>query len=287
VRREALEEAGIELGVCEFAGVTNDIFEAEGRHYVTVFYTSIWRGGEPSVREPSKCEAWRWAPWHDLPENLFLPLRHLREQGFDLPRVSHGSSAPGQLRRVCVFCGSNYGRRPAYRAEAEALGRLLADNQIELVYGGGSVGLMGTVADAVRAAGGRVIGVIPEALVQAEVAHRELDDLRVVRSMHERKQLMADLADAFVALPGGFGTFEELLEIVTWAQLGLHSKPIGLLNVASYYDPLLALVQRVVSEGFIASDHARLLHVDAQPMSLLARLRAHEPRPPVRKWLDS
>jgi uncharacterized protein (TIGR00730 family) len=286
VRRETLEEAGIDLGVCEFAGVTNDMFAAEGRHYVTLFYTSRLSAGEPTVREPSKCEAWRWWPWQDLPENLFLPLRHLREQGFVPPRVPDASGAPGQLRRVCVFCGSNYGANPAFREAAESLGRLLAGEQIELVYGGGSVGLMGAVADAVRAAGGRVIGVIPEALVQAEIAHRELDDLRVVRSMHERKQLMADLADAFVALPGGFGTFEELLEIVTWAQLGLHSKPIGLLNVGGYYDALLALVQRAVSEGFVARDHARLLYVDEQPLPLLARLRADEPRPLVRKWLD-
>jgi uncharacterized protein (TIGR00730 family) len=154
------------------------------------------------------------------------------------------------------------------------------------VYGGGSVGLMGTLADAVQAAGGSVIGVIPEALVAAEVAHRSLSDLRVVPSMHERKQLMADLADAFVALPGGFGTFEELLEIITWAQLGIHSKPIGVLNVERFYDPLLDLIEHAVAEGFIAQQHTRLVYVDDDAKALLARLRAHEPIPPIRKWLD-
>jgi uncharacterized protein (TIGR00730 family) len=163
---------------------------------------------------------------------------------------------------------------------------LLADEGIELVYGGGSVGLMGAVADAVQAAGGSVIGVIPEALVAAEVAHRGLTDLRVVPSMHERKQLMADLADAFVALPGGFGTFEELLEIITWAQLGIHSKAIGVLNVESFYDPLLDLIERAVAEGFIAKQHTNLLYVDDDSRRLLDRLRAHEPIPPIRKWLD-
>jgi uncharacterized protein (TIGR00730 family) len=145
---------------------------------------------------------------------------------------------------------------------------------------------MGAVADAALATNGTVIGVIPEALVAAEVAHGGLADLRVVRSMHERKKLMADLADAFVALPGGFGTFDELFEIVTWAQLGFHAKPIGLLNVEGYFDPLLEFVERAVAEGFIAADHARLLYVEEDPAALLARLRAHRPGPRVRKWMD-
>jgi uncharacterized protein (TIGR00730 family) len=211
---------------------------------------------------------------------LLLPSAEFVAYGRSMSNVSR------QLRRMCVFCGSNSGTRPAYRAQAEAFGRLLADERIELVYGGGSVGLMGALADAVQAAGGSVIGVIPEALVAAEVAHRGLTDLRVVPSMHERKQLMADLADAFVALPGGFGTFEELLEIITWAQLGIHTKPIGVLNVSSFYDPLLDLIERAVAEGFIAKQHTRLVYVDDDPTRLLARLRAHEPIPPIRKWLD-
>jgi uncharacterized protein (TIGR00730 family) len=200
-------------------------------------------------------------------------------------RSAAQSRGRSRLRRICVFCGSNDGARPAYRAQAETFGRLLASEGIELVYGGGSVGLMGALADATQKSGGKVIGVIPEALVAAEVAHLGLTDLRVVHSMHERKQLMADLADAFVALPGGFGTFEELFEIVTWAQLGLHSKPIGVLNVAAYFDPLLELVERATAEGFVARIHARLLYVDNEPASLLSRLRAHEPAPPIRKWL--
>lgn len=185
-----------------------------------------------------------------------------------------------------MFCGSSSGKRQEFRDAAEGFGRLLASEGIELVYGGSSVGLMGALADAVQVAGGNVIGVIPEALVNAEIAQRNLHDLRVVRSMHERKQLMSDLADGFVALPGGFGTFEELLEIVTWAQLGIHMKPIGLLNVAGYYDALLELIGRAVSEGFISQANTELLQVEDNAEALLERLRRHEPRPPARKWLD-
>jgi uncharacterized protein (TIGR00730 family) len=286
VRREALEEAGIELGTCRFAGVTNDIFVTEGRHYVTLFYTSTLAGGTPEVREPEKNGRWQWWPWDSLPANLFLPLVHLRELGFVLPGVPDAPGVAGPLRRICVFCGSNAGVRPAFLEQAEAFGRLLAAQNVGLVYGGGGVGLMGALADSTRAAGGSVTGVIPEALVAAEVAHPGLTDLRVVHSMHERKQLMADLADAFVALPGGFGTFEELLEIVTWAQLGIHAKPIGLLNVDGYYDPLLQLIERAVAEGFIPAANTSLVYVDDDPAQLLAKLRTHEPRPPVRKWLE-
>ncbi len=193
---------------------------------------------------------------------------------------------PTELGRVCVFCGSNTGARAAYLAQAQSVGRLLASEGIGLVYGGGCVGLMGALADAALGAHGTVIGVIPEALVAAEVAHGGLADLRVVPSMHERKKAMADLADAFVALPGGFGTFDELFEIVTWAQLGFHAKPIGLLNVDGYFDPLLEMVDHAVAEGFVAADHARLLYVDDDPGGLLARLRAHTPSPRLRKWRD-
>src|SRR5215471_18265386 len=155
------------------------------------------------------------------------------------------------LKRVCVFCGSNVGARSAYVEAAESLGKLLVDRKMGLVYGGGKVGLMGKVADTVLAAGGEVIGVIPQSLMRREIAHAGLTDLRVVDSMHQRKALMAELSDAFIALPGGFGTFEELCEIVTWAQLGLHAKPCGVLNVEGYYDQLLGLFDHGVEEKFL------------------------------------
>jgi uncharacterized protein (TIGR00730 family) len=286
VRRETFEEAGIQIGDVQFVGVTNDVFAEEDRHYVTLFYSAMLAGGTPTVLEPTKCEEWRWWPWDALPDRLFLPLRHLREQGFVPPVILERSQSNGDLARVCVFCGSKVGARPTYLAQAESVGRLLASEGIGLVYGGGRVGLMGAVADAALAANGTVTGVIPEALVAAEVAHGALADLRIVGSMHERKKLMADLADAFVALPGGFGTFDELFEIVTWAQLGLHAKPIGLLNVDGYFDPLLGLVRGAVAEGFVADQHAGLLYVESDPAALLARLRAHRPVPLVRKWTE-
>jgi uncharacterized protein (TIGR00730 family) len=183
------------------------------------------------------------------------------------------------LRSICVFCGSRAGNRSGYRAAAESLGRLLAARGVTLVYGGGSVGLMGDVASATMAAGGRVIGVIPQALATREVAHYGLTDLRVVASMHERKALMAELADAFVAMPGGYGTFEEVLEIVTWAQLGIHAKPIGLLNVDGFFDPLLALVDHAIREDFIVADNRALIQEAADPADLLERLE--ENRPPA------
>jgi uncharacterized protein (TIGR00730 family) len=188
------------------------------------------------------------------------------------------------LRRVCVFCGSSVGRRPEYRESAEALGHALVAHGIELVFGGGRVGLMGVVADAVLARGGHVIGVIPEALVAREIAHEHLPDLRVVSSMHERKATMASLADAFIALPGGFGTFEEFCEVVTWTQLGLQRKRCGLLNVLGYYDPLLALVDRAIDDGFIKAANRDLVVAAGDTEALLAQLN----RPleaPVAKWI--
>ena len=161
------------------------------------------------------------------------------------------------FRTICVFCGSNLGIRPVYRAAAERLASLLLQRGIELIYGGGNVGLMGVLADTMLAQGGRVIGVIPQSLLAREVGHRGLTKLHVVSSMHERKALMADLSDAFLALPGGFGTFEEFCEIVTWSQLGIHQKPCGLLNVDGYYDPLLRLFDHAVGEGFLASRQPR------------------------------
>jgi uncharacterized protein (TIGR00730 family) len=163
------------------------------------------------------------------------------------------------LRRICVFCGSRSGLGDAYVTAARALGRTLAERGLAVVYGGGNVGLMGELADAALAGGGEVIGVIPEALVRKEVAHTGLTELRVVASMHERKAQMADLSDAFIALPGGMGTFEELFEILTWAQLGLHEKPCGLLDVCGYFAPLCELLDHAVAEGFVDARHRRLL----------------------------
>ena len=190
------------------------------------------------------------------------------------------------LRRLCVFCGSRPGRRREYAQAAAALGRLLAARGTSLVYGGGGIGLMGTVADSVMGAGGSVIGVIPEALARKEVAHAGVTELRVVPSMHARKAMMAELSDAFVALPGGFGTFEELFEVLTWAQLGLHAKPIGLLNVGGYFDALVALVEHAVGEGFIQPEQRALFVSAESPEDLLARLAEHHP-PAAPPWISS
>ena len=189
------------------------------------------------------------------------------------------------MKRVCVFCGSSLGSRPEYEATARQLGTLLAERHIGLVYGGAHVGLMGAIADAVLAAGGEVIGVIPESLVRKEIAHQGLGDLRVVGSMHERKALMAELGDGFIALPGGCGTFEEFFEIVTWAQLGMHSKPIAMLNIAGYYDPLLALLDQSITEKFVKLEHRQLVLDAADPIQLLERMATYVPtiRP---KWID-
>ena len=182
-----------------------------------------------------------------------------------------------RLKRICVFCGSSVGSRPTYAAATRELGRTLAARGLGIVFGGGKVGLMGVLADAALAVGGEVIGVIPEALVAREIAHTGLTKLHVVHSMHERKTLMADLADAFIALPGGYGTLEEFLEAVTWTQLGIHKKPCGLLNVNGYYDALLALLDRAVADGFIREAN-RTLVLDAPdvPM-LLGKLEAFRP----------
>ena len=176
------------------------------------------------------------------------------------------------LRRVCIFCGSSAGLRPEYRAAAERIAIELARRHVGIVFGGGCVGLMGVVADTALAHGAHVIGVIPSALVAREIAHRGLPDLRVVASMHERKALMANLSDAFIALPGGFGTFEEFCEVVTWTQLGLHGKPCGLLNVAGYYDGLIALVDRAVADGFIRPENRGIVLADSDAAALIDRL---------------
>src|SRR5215471_20948929 len=163
------------------------------------------------------------------------------------------------FQRICVFCGSNLGFDAVYRDAATTLGGLLVDRGIGLVYGGGNIGLMGVLADTMLAHGGNVIGVIPESLLAKEVGHQGVTELRIVKSMHERKALMADLSDGFIALPGGYGTFEEFCEVVTWSQLGLHAKPCGVLNVAGYYDSLLGLFDHSVREGFLRNDNRGLV----------------------------
>ena len=187
------------------------------------------------------------------------------------------------MKRIAVFCGSNQGIRPEYAAAAQALGALLAREKIELVYGGGMVGLMGIVADAVLKHGGHVIGVIPEKLVIKEVVHEKLPDLRVVKNMHERKALMAELADGFIALPGGYGTFEEFFEVLAWSQLGWHPKPFGLLDIAGFYRPLLAFLDHTEQEGFIRPQHRELVLVADSAEKILRRLRKFRP-PAETKW---
>ena len=181
------------------------------------------------------------------------------------------------MKSLCVFCGASMGRNPAYREAARAFGETLARQGIELVWGAGNVGLMGAVADGAIGAGGRTFGVIPDFMVERELAHGAVSELRVVATMHERKALMAERAEAFVALPGGFGTLDELFEILTWAQLHIHGKPIGLLNVGGFFDPLLAFMRHMVAEGFVSARHEALFYVDADAERLLAAMRAHRP----------
>ena len=183
------------------------------------------------------------------------------------------------MERICVFCGSRSGTNRAYEEGARRLGRALVEAGVTLVYGGGRVGLMGVLADTVLDSGGEAIGVIPKPLVRREVAHTGLSDLRVVGSMHERKALMSELSEGFVALPGGIGTLEEFFEVLSWAQLGVHGKPCGLLNVGGYYDPLLAFLDHVVARGFLSEEHRSLVLVEAEPKPLLeafARYRGPE-----------
>lgn len=190
------------------------------------------------------------------------------------------------MKSICVFCGSSFGTAPAYEEAARRLGRMLADEGITLIYGGGNVGLMGAVADAALEAGGEVIGVIPKALMRREIGHPGLTELHVVGSMHERKAKMAELSEGFVALPGGTGTLEELFEVLTWAQLGEHDKPCGLLDVAGYYGPLLAVLDHMVEQGFLEEQHRKMLLVEREPAALLERFARYEP-PRVAKWIDS
>jgi uncharacterized protein (TIGR00730 family) len=189
------------------------------------------------------------------------------------------------MRRVCVYAGSNPGRDPAYAEAARALAGELAARGIGLVYGGGKVGLMGVIADAVLEAGGEAIGVMPQALIDREIGHPRLTELKVVGSMHERKAEMAELADAFIALPGGIGTVEELIEVYTWSQLGIHDKACGVLNVRGYYDGLATFLDHAVEEGFLREQHRAVLTVAEDPAELLDALAAFEP-PRVGKWLE-
>jgi uncharacterized protein (TIGR00730 family) len=190
-----------------------------------------------------------------------------------------------QVKRICVFCGSNKGVRAEYAAAAKAMGQALVKHNIGLVYGGGNVGLMGVIADAMLAEGGEVIGVIPQALVAREVAHQRLTEQRIVSTMHERKALMAELSDAFIALPGGMGTFDELCEILTWAQLGIHQKPCGILNVENYFMPLLAMFDHATAEGFLQVKHRALVLEASAPDTLIKALETYQPQYET-KWLD-
>jgi uncharacterized protein (TIGR00730 family) len=201
------------------------------------------------------------------------------QQATVLRTASFHGSGPTTLRRICVFCGSSGGARPEYRALARQLAELLVCEGIGLVFGGASVGLMGEIADTVMNAGGEVIGVIPRQLRDWEIAHTGLTELRTVDSMHERKAMMFDLSNGFIALPGGLGTLEELFEILTWLQLGFHMKPAGLINTLGYYRALSSFLDHAVAEGFLLPHHRELLIVENDPASLLAKMRTF--RPPV------
>jgi hypothetical protein len=189
------------------------------------------------------------------------------------------------MHAVCVFCGSNAGDRPAYAEAARALAELLALRGLTLIYGGGSVGLMGVLADAALSAGGRVVGVLPGHLSRREIAHAGLTELHIVSSMHERKALMAARADAFIALPGGLGTMEELFEVLTWGQLGLHRKPCALLNVDGYFDRMIGFLDQSVARGFVQPRHRDMLLVEPDPARLLERIATYT-APAVEQWLD-
>jgi uncharacterized protein (TIGR00730 family) len=191
-----------------------------------------------------------------------------------------------EISSICVFCGANPGQRPVYVDAAVALGQELGRRQLGLVYGGGSVGLMGALARAARDSGVHVVGVIPESLTTRELMGEKIGELIIVESMHERKAIMASLADAFIALPGGFGTLEELFEVITWSQLGIHTKPIGLLNIAGFFDPLLRFIDHGVAEGFIRTQHRSLAITGDEPGTLLDGLQVYHAPPGLVKWLN-
>jgi uncharacterized protein (TIGR00730 family) len=190
-----------------------------------------------------------------------------------------------KLRRICVYCGSNAGNDPAHRAAAHDLGAFLARSGLGLVYGGGNVGLMGAVADGALSQNGEVIGVIPESLMEKELGHGGVTELHVVTSMHERKQLMVDLSDGFIALPGGFGTLDELFETLTWLQLSFHDKPVGLLNVGDFFDGLIEFIAHMSRSGFLKPEHAKCVLVENDPAQLLAAMENFRP-PDLGKWIE-
>jgi uncharacterized protein (TIGR00730 family) len=217
------------------------------------------------------------------PEQLYRASR-VPGSGIPSPHKIFRKLASMELKNICVYCGSNPGRLPVYKEQAQVFARELVKRELGLVYGGSSVGIMGVVADTVLAEGGRAIGIIPEALVRKEVEHKGLTELHVVGSMHERKAMMAQKSDGFVALPGGVGTLEELFETWTWAQLGFHGKPCGLLNVAGYYDKLAGFVDHMVGESFMKPEHRAMLIVESEPSRLLDRLATYR-APTVSKWI--
>lgn len=184
-----------------------------------------------------------------------------------------------------MFCGSNMGLKPIYAESAKKLGKALVERNLELVYGGGRVGLMGVIAETVLELGGTAIGIIPESLAKKEIAYHGLNELIVVESMHKRKAMMEEFSDGFIALPGGFGTFEELCEMVTWGQLGFHRKPCGILNIDGFYDPLIQLFDESTSEGFIRSEHRETVLIEAEPEKILLQMEEYIP-PVLPKWLD-
>ncbi len=189
------------------------------------------------------------------------------------------------IKSTCVYCGSSPGRLEAYSIAARTLAKALVDRNIKLVYGGASVGIMGMVADTILQLGGQAVGVIPEALARKEIAHKNLSELYITRSMHERKSMMAELSDGFIALPGGIGTLEELFEIWTWAQLGIHDKPCGLLNAGGYFDSLITFLDHAVAEQFVKKAHGSMLIVESDPETLLDRFQGYVP-PVIPKWIE-
>jgi hypothetical protein len=219
-----------------------------------------------------------------------IPLRdevelELRIEPAQEPSMRPSRAMLGRLSCACVYCGSSDDIRQEYREAAAAMGRALAQRGITVVFGGGKTGLMGTLADSALQAGGQVIGIIPEAFNTPTLAHANLSELQVVASMHERKKRMAEIGDAFIALPGGFGTLEELFEILTWAQIGIHAKPVGVLNALNYFTPLLSLIEHARAEGFIYDEHRALLACEADPVALIARLEAYLPPEGLDRWL--
>ncbi len=210
--------------------------------------------------------------------------RNAPRENTSKPNRANKTSVQESIESVCVFCGASAGRRAEYGEMAAAMGREIARRSLRLVFGGGCVGLMGIVADAALAEGGTVIGVIPRVLLEKELGHPRVTELHIVDSMHERKAMMAELSDAFIALPGGIGTLEEFCEIFTWAQLGLHTKPFGILNVCGYYDGLITLFEHAVGEGFLQQQHVDMIAACTHPAELLDRLAVSRPRPQVR-WI--